>query len=418
MNRPMRLRVLGRHDSMLLAGLAFALLVVFQPPIQYGLEVAREIERHYGVALVPALVILSVMFIFHQQANRREIRAEAAASAHEASLARARAAELEHLMLFGQALARALSVDGVRETAWLHLPKMTGASDIWVLLRTDHGWERLTDAGCTRWAEGEIEVLGDQLMTQPPDRLANPDGIQVNGHTCFAMMVGPRPLGVVGVIAPATDLDTRRKTGAAAALLGVALRNVQLFAEVRDNSVKDGLTGCYNRSHTLEILDAELSRARRSNSPLSVVMFDVDYFKRINDGHGHACGDAVLAAVGQRIRHVLRRSDIRCRYGGDEFLVVLPETGDAGALRVGEWLRTEIEQIQVQFPERVTPTVSVGVATAHAGEMTGTTLIDRADRALYEAKAAGRNCVRAAAPGSRTIAALSSAPASGTFIAH
>lgn len=415
---PMRLRIIGRHDSLLLAGLAFALLVIFQPSIQYGLEVAREIERHYGVALVPALVILSVMFIFHQQANRREMKAEAASAATEATMARARADELEHLMLFGQALARALSIDGVRETAWLHLPKMTGTNDIWVLLRTDTGWDRLTDAGCSRWAEGEIEVIAEEVVTQSPERLANPDGIEQNGHTCFAMMVGPRALGIVGILAPSASLDIRRKTGAAAALLGVALRNVQLFAEVRDNSVKDALTGCFNRDHTLEILDGELSRARRSNAPLSVVMFDVDNFKKINDGHGHACGDAVLGAVGQRIRHVLRRSDVRCRYGGDEFLIILPETGEAGALRVGEWLRTEIEQIQVNSRDRVNPSISVGVATAHAGEMTGTALVDRADRALYEAKAAGRNCVRAAVPGSRTIAAISSLSAPFTFIAH
>ena len=413
----MRVRVSGRHDSLLLAGLTFALLVIFQPSIQYGLEIAREIERHYGVALVPALVILSVMFIFHQQANRREMKSEAARAATEADLARAWAEELEHLMLFGQALARALSIDGVRETAWLHLPKMAGVNDIWVLLRTDTGWERLTDAGCSRWTEGEIEVVADEVIALPPDRLANPDGIQQSGHTCFAMMVGHRALGIVGILANPDDLDVRRKTGAAAALLGVAIRNVQLFAEVRDNSLRDVLTGCFNRAHALEILDAELSRARRSTAPLSVVMFDVDHFKKINDAYGHACGDAVLAAVGQRIRHVLRRSDIRCRYGGDEFLVILPETPDAGALRVGEWLRSEIEQIQVQSPERVKPTISVGVATAHPGEMTAAALVDRADRALYDAKAAGRNCVRAAAPGGRAIAALQGV-ASGTFIAH
>lgn len=417
----MRLRIIGRHDSLLLAGLTFALLVIFQPSVQYVLEVAREIERHYGVALVPALVILSVMFIFHQQANRREMKAEAAVAAKEAIRVRARAEELEHLMLFGQALARALSIDGVRETAWLHLPKMTGASDIWVLLRTDTGWDRLTDTGCSRWSDGAIELIADEVIARPPDRLASPDGIEQSGHTCFAMMVGTRALGLVGIVAPAGDLDTRRKTGAAAALLGVALRNVQLFAEVRDTSVKDVLTGCFNRAHALEILDGELARARRSNTPLSIVMFDVDNFKRINDGQGHACGDAVLAAIGQRIRQVLRRSDLRCRYGGDEFLVLLPETGESGALRVGEWLRAEIELIeliQVQSPERVTPTISVGVATAHAGEMNATALIDRADRALYDAKAAGRNCVRAAAPGGRTVAALPSLSATGTLLAH
>jgi diguanylate cyclase (GGDEF)-like protein len=413
----MRLRIIGRHDPLLLAGLTFALLVVFQPSVQFGLQIASDIEKHYGVALVPALVILTVMFIFHQQANRREMKAEAAAAATEAALAHARANELEHLMLFGQALARVLSIDGVRESTWVHLPKMTGVADIWVLLRTETGWDRLTDASCSRWPEGEIELVADQVLAQPPDRLGEPDGIDQGGHACFAMLVGNRPLGIVGMQAAEATVDTRRKAGAAAALLGVALRNVQLFAEVRDHSVRDALTGCYNRAHTLEILDGELARARRSHAPLSVLMFDVDNFKKINDGHGHLCGDSVLAAVGQRIRNVLRRSDVRCRYGGDEFLVLLPDTGETGALRVGEWLRAEIEQVQVATPERVSPTISVGVATAHAGEMTGAALVDRADRALYEAKAAGRNCVRAAAPGSRTIAAIQALPAN-SLLAH
>jgi len=293
---------------------------------------------------------------------------------------------------------------------------LTGVSDLWVLLRRDTGWDRLTDVGCTRWADGEIEVIADEVITHPSERLASADGIEQSGHCCFAMMVGTRTLGLVGVVIPEGDLDTRRKTGAAAALLSVAVRNAQLFAEVRENSVKDALTGCFNRAHTTEILDGELARARRSHAPLSVMLFDVDNFKRINDSHGHACGDAVLAAVGLRIRQVLRRSDVRCRYGGDEFLVVLPETGEAGALRVGEWLRAEIEQIQVQSPERISPTISVGVATAHGGEMTGAVLIDRADRALYEAKAAGRNCVRAAPAGGRTLAAIPSLPAA--FLSH
>lgn len=414
----MRLRAVGRNDSLLLAGLTFALLLVFQPSVQYVLDIARDIEQHYGVALMPALLILSVMFIFHQQANRREMRAEAAAAAIEADLARARAEELELLMLFGQALARTLSMDGLRETAWQHLPRLAGTADVWVLLQTGAGWERLTDTGCSRWADGEIEKVADQALASPPDRLASGEGIDQGGHTCFAMTAGSRVLGFVGVLAPTRHVDVLRKTAAAAALLAISLRNVQLFAEVRDTSVKDSLTGCFNRAHALEILEGELSRGRRSNAPLSIVMFDVDYFKQINDGHGHSCGDAVLAAVGHRVRTVLRRSDVRCRYGGDEFLVVLPETGESGALRVAEWLRAEIEQIRINGATRVSPTISVGVATAHAGEMTAAALIERADRALYEAKAAGRNCVRAATPGGRTIAAMSSPQTPRRFIAH
>src|SRR4029079_15347389 len=95
------------------------------------------------------------------------------------------------------------------------------------------------------------------------------------------------------------------------------------------------LTGCLNRAHGLELLDAEIARARRSDLAVSVLMFDVDHLQRVHDVHGHLCGDELLAAIGYRLRLVLRRSDLRCRYGGDEFLVVLPETPARGGARPG-----------------------------------------------------------------------------------
>jgi diguanylate cyclase (GGDEF)-like protein len=147
------------------------------------------------------------------------------------------------------------------------------------------------------------------------------------------------------------------------------------------------------------------------------VLFDVDNFKRVNDNHGHLSGDAVLAAVGQRLRHVLRKSDIRCRYGGDEFMVVLPETPETGALRVAEWLRVEMEQIQLDDNPRIGVTISVGVVSVFGGDTTAISLIERADRALYEAKASGRNCVRTAQGPARNPAALPPL-VTGNFLAH
>jgi diguanylate cyclase (GGDEF)-like protein len=416
----MRLRITGRHDPLLLAGLAFALLVIFQPSIQFGLDAARELERHYGVALVPALMLLSVMFIFHQQAARREMKTEAAAAATEAARARARAAELEHLMLFSQALTRARSVDAIRETAWLHMPGLIGTNEVWVLLHTDQGWQRLNDQACSRWPEGQIEDVGHEALSKAIDHPSGGVGSDLRGHVCFPMLAGDRPLGVVGVAsggAIAHDMDLRRKAGAAAALLAVAIDNVRLFAEVQEHSVRDALTGCFNRAHTADVLDAEIGRSRRSSTPLSLLMFDVDNFKRVNDDHGHLSGDAVLAAVGQRLRHVLRKSDVRCRYGGDEFMVVLPETPESGAIRVAEWLRAEMEQIEIATVPPTRVSISVGVASAFGGDATAAALIERADRALYEAKAGGRNCVRTAQVPSRHPNALP-IEANGIFTAH
>ena len=182
---------------------------------------------------------------------------------------------------------------------------------------------------------------------------------------------------------------------AAATLLGISLRNAALFREVRENSLRDPLTGCFNRTHSLEVIDTELRRARRSHAPVSLIMFDLDHFKDVNDKYGHLCGDAVLTAVGARMGEVLRGSDLKCRYGGEEFLILLPETALDGAKRVADTLRQELAEMRIPWKDQtVGITGSFGVTTATPAEVDPQSLIARADAALYRAKDQGRNCVR------------------------
>jgi PleD family two-component response regulator len=177
-------------------------------------------------------------------------------------------------------------------------------------------------------------------MLDLPNAGAN-GAVVVDGHLCVPLSAGGEMLGVMGVpesAGPFSDVR-RRSLAAMATLLAISLRNAELFREVHENSLRDGLTGCFNRTHALDAIDVDLRRSRRSHAPLSLIMFDIDHFKQINDCYGHLCGDAVLAAVGARIRDVLRGTDLTCRYGGEEFLIVLPDTLLEGAGRVAEMLR-------------------------------------------------------------------------------
>lgn len=154
----------------------------------------------------------------------------------------------------------------------------------------------------------------------------------------------------------------------------------------------DPLTGAANRRHFFERAAEELARARRHGDALSLVMLDLDHFKRINDHWGHAAGDRVLQAFAAGVRSLLRREDLFGRIGGEEFVVLLPATGPEGALLLAERLRGDTEGLELEENgERVSVTTSAGVATLGAGDASMDALLQRADEALYAAKRAGRN---------------------------
>jgi diguanylate cyclase (GGDEF)-like protein len=162
-------------------------------------------------------------------------------------------------------------------------------------------------------------------------------------------------------------------------------------AELDQLSRTDMLTGLHNRRHGEECLRAEVVRAQRSNRPLSLFMIDIDFFKKINDRYGHARGDTVLQEMARRLLAVLRRGDVAARWGGEEFLVVLPDTDTGGASQLGTRVLEAMRSRPIALGEHLSCpiTVSLGIATAIVAEPEE--LLKRADDALYAAKEAGRD---------------------------
>ncbi len=157
----------------------------------------------------------------------------------------------------------------------------------------------------------------------------------------------------------------------------------------------DGLTQIFNKRYFAEALDREIARASRYRRELSLVMFDLDHFKDVNDTHGHLAGDSVLKTMAHTIKTRIRTEDIFARYGGEEFAIILPEIDGHNAHQFAEKIRRIVETTDFVFENtRIPVTISMGVATLDLEEPAAAALIKRADERLYEAKAAGRNCVK------------------------
>jgi diguanylate cyclase (GGDEF)-like protein/PAS domain S-box-containing protein len=165
-----------------------------------------------------------------------------------------------------------------------------------------------------------------------------------------------------------------------------------LQEQLREQAMRDALTGLFNRRYLDEMLERELARALREGHPLTVMMLDIDHFKKLNDTFGHPAGDEVLKALGDMLRHNARTEDIPCRYGGEEFLLVLPNMSLSDARERAEQWRQKFESMQVIFGQfSMNATLSIGIATFPGHGRTRDQLVEAADQALYAAKHNGRN---------------------------
>ena len=222
-------------------------------------------------------------------------------------------------------------------------------------------------------------------------------------YLCVPMLASGESIGMFHLNCvsthAATDVHAKQQLAIAVAEhIALSLSNLKLRETLRQQSIRDSLTGLFNRRYLDETLKREIYRATRQGAPVSVVMFDIDHFKQFNDNFGHDAGDAVLQELGQFLQTHVRGEDIPCRYGGEEFMLILPGIDSATARQRIEDLQEGILSLAVTYRKQrlVMPTLSFGVAEYPEHGQNGEELLRCADAALYRAKKNGRNRVEVA----------------------
>lgn len=252
---------------------------------------------------------------------------------------------------------------------------------------------------------GNEKVVGDQLSRFIPQQSREAHGQYVNSFRKSPVDVRPiqarvpvRALRSDGIEIDIEVTISKIKVGNEIEMTAV-IRDIsertKLIEQLQKAATHDSLTGIFNRRHGAGILSNEIQRCRRFKRELSVAMIDLDHFKQINDTYGHAYGDLVLNSVVATISTTLRDADTFCRWGGEEFLIVLPETTLNNAVLWAERARKSIESEAIKFSEEqaVSITASFGLASLSSNDTTAENLIKRADDALYRVKSTGRNQV-------------------------
>jgi len=218
------------------------------------------------------------------------------------------------------------------------------------------------------------------------------------GYLCIPLTVQGESLGLLCLMGDSAKTGEQRLSQRNLALtLGEAIKlslfNLRLQERLREQATRDPLTGLFNRRYLEDSLDRELHRATRKQSALSIVMLDLDHFKQFNDTFGHDAGDLLLRELGKVLRTVLRQSDISCRYGGEEFVLVFPDSSLADTRKRVEEIRVLVKGLKIRHDDRLLGTIteSAGIATAPEHGSTAQDLLRSADDALYIAKQGGRD---------------------------
>ncbi|HEX8501628.1 MAG TPA: sensor domain-containing diguanylate cyclase [Pyrinomonadaceae bacterium] len=310
------------------------------------------------------------------------------------------------------AIRSSLELPSVLQTTVNEVGQALGAQTSALSVEGEHGQASLTTYYFRDGASGEdvreelhgdIEAIGvrlrSRIKTYVHDGSSGADETDVRPLAAVPVIYHDRTMGVLLVT---SDNPQRLWQDNEVMLLrtvadqvAVAVNHARLFQQMQHQALTDGLTGCFNRRFFEIQLERDLHLATRMRQPVSLILLDIDHFKRVNDTHGHDAGDAALRILAGALREEVRGVDTAARYGGEEFAIILPQAGPEGAAVVAERLRSRIERTEV--PGVGCITASLGVATFPGDASSRELLVTAADRALYLAKRSGRNCVRTTA---------------------
>ena len=280
-------------------------------------------------------------------------------------------------LAFVEQVMAATTSDALHLTVQAKFPPLIGGRRVWIV----------SELQKRNWPEG----------TEPPGTTFDAQlTSEVQEWTTFPLRVQDKSVGLLGVESSGgLGADRQQAIQRITPLLARAVSTVGAIETFREAGLVDLLTGAASRREGLNRLNSEVKRAQRTGTSMAVLMVDLDHFKSVNDRYGHAIGDALLTAIGRTMRATLRASDIRCRWGGEEFLIVLPDTDLARAQVVAGHLLHNIASANVPMPSGpVTTTASIGLTISRPRETAANNLVARADLALYRAKREGRSCVR------------------------
>ncbi|MFI4923031.1 MAG: diguanylate cyclase [Burkholderiales bacterium] len=266
---------------------------------------------------------------------------------------------------------------------------------------------------CWALRRGRLHLVDDPRIGLQCDHV-KAAGVPQLPYLCVPMVVHSETVGLLHLqletdsirSEAAQRLDVIQQLAATFAdQVALAVTNLRLRETLRQQSILDPLTGLHNRRYLKEVMQRELARTERKKTMLAVIILDVDHFKRFNDTYGHEAGDAVLRSLAQLIERQIRGSDIACRYGGEEFILVLPEASLNIARQRGELLREAAQSMHITSSGKTLGPVSIslGLALFPQHGHTAEELIQAADAALYRAKQAGRNRLTIAEESSKTV---------------